>query len=260
VAIVTGANHGIGAATAVALARDGCDVLVTYWRFEPYDDDRGRPEQYSRDRLGDAAGVLSSIGERGLPVEADLSDASVIPSLFDAAEKAFGPVDILVNNASGWRKDTFGADIDDRFGRALHPVTAESFDAQFAVDARGGALLIAELARRLADRGASWGRIVSLTSGGPQGFPGEVSYGAAKAALENYTMSAAHELGPLGVTANVVHPPITDTGWITPEVEAFAATYGPLRHIGQPADVAGVIRWLCTDEAALVTANVIRLY
>jgi 3-oxoacyl-[acyl-carrier protein] reductase len=103
-------------------------------------------------------------------------------------------------------------------------VTAATFDAQFAVDARATALLIAELARRHVARGATWGRIVSLTSRGPDGFPSEVSYGAAKAALENYTLSAAHELAPHGITANVVHPPITDTGWVTDAVRQAAAT------------------------------------
>jgi 3-oxoacyl-[acyl-carrier protein] reductase len=77
-------------------------------------------------------------------------------------------------------------------------VTAETFAAQFFVDARASALLMAELAHRHRRRGAPWGRIVSLTSGGPGGFPGEVSYGAAKAALENYTMSASIELAPWG--------------------------------------------------------------
>jgi len=70
-------------------------------------------------------------------------------------------------------------------------------------------------------RGATWGRIVGLTSGSPFGFPNEVSYGAAKAALENYTLSAATELARFGITANVVHPPITDTGWVTDGVRAF---------------------------------------
>ncbi len=66
--------------------------------------------------------------------------------------------------------------------------------------------MISEFARRHAERGADWGRIVGLTSGGPLGLPGEVSYGAAKAALESYTMSAAMELATLGITANVVYP------------------------------------------------------
>ena len=89
------------------------------------------------------------------------------------------------------------------------------------------------------------------------GFPGEVSYGAAKAALENYTMSASTELAPFGITANVVHPPVTDTGWVTDEV-AFVAR--PEHHrVVAPEQVAEVIAWLCSDAARLVTGNVIRL-
>ena len=72
--------------------------------------------------------------------------------------------------------------------------------------------MIAELAHRHRRRQGNWGRIISLTSGGPAGFPGEVSYGAAKAALENYTMSAATELADLGITANVVYPPVPTRG------------------------------------------------
>ena len=75
------------------------------------------------------------------------------------------------------------------------------------------------------------GRIVGLTSGGPAGFPEEVSYGAAKAALENYTMSAAAELAPFGITANIVHPPVTDTGWVTDDVRAFVAASRDHHHV-----------------------------
>ena len=78
--------------------------------------------------------------------------------------------------------------------------------------------MIAEFARRHIARGADWGRIIGLTSGGDLGFPEEVSYGAAKAAQSNYTMSAALELAPYGVTANMVYPPVTDTGWVTDAV------------------------------------------
>ena len=94
-----------------------------------------------------------------------------------------GAVDILINNASGWLADTFTAETRDRYGRLLRQVSAETFERQFSVDARGAAAMIAEFARRHAERCATWGRILSLTSGGPSGFPGEVSYGAAKAAV-----------------------------------------------------------------------------
>ena len=119
--------------------------------------------------------------------------------------------------------------------------------------------MIAELARRHVARGATWGRIVGLTSGSPFGFPNEVSYGAAKAALDNYTMSASAELAADGITANVVHPPVTDTGWVTDEVRAFVATSHEHHHVSEPAEVAEVIAWLCTEAARLVTGNTIRL-
>ena len=91
------------------------------------------------------------------------------------------------------------------------------------------------------------------------GFPGEVSYGAAKAALENYTMSASIELAPKGITANVVYPPVTDTGWVTDEVRAFVEQSNDHWHVAPPEDVAEVIAWLCTPAADLVTGNIIRL-
>jgi 3-oxoacyl-[acyl-carrier protein] reductase len=121
------------------------------------------------------------------------------------------------------------------------------------------ALLIAELARRHHDRGARWGRIVGLTSGGDLGFPGEVSYGAAKAAQNSYTMSAAVELADLGITANMVHPPVTDTGWVTDEVRQAVAASATHVHVATPQEVADVICYLVSDAAALITGNVITL-
>lgn len=261
VAVVTGANHGIGAATAVALARHGADVTVTYLRLE-FGDERGHLPAYVTARRDAATGVLAAIeaaGARGVALEADLADPASPARIFDVAEERLGPVSILVNNASGWRKDSFAALPADSLGRANHPVTAESVDAQLLVDARGGALMMAELAARHRRRGGDWGRIVSLTSGGPAGFPGEVSYGAAKAALENYTMAASAELADVGVTANVVYPPVTDTGWVTDAVRRFVAESPEHHHVASPEEVAEVIAWLCTGAARLVTGTVVRL-
>ena len=258
VAIVTGANHGIGRATAIALAARGASVLLSFLRLDVPDDEPGRPQAYREDRAHDGSAVAETIraaGGRAESMESDLLDPEAPARLFHTAERSLGPIEILVNNASGWRKDTFGPAGPDRFGRATAPVSAATFDAQFGVDARGAALLIAELARRHVERAGSWGRIVSLTSGGPGGFPGEVSYGAAKAALENYTMSAAWELGRYGVTANVVHPPVTETGWVTPQVEAQAIASSPLAHIAQPEDVAEVVCMLCSPKAGFITGN-----
>ncbi|HUZ52791.1 MAG TPA: SDR family oxidoreductase [Streptosporangiaceae bacterium] len=138
-------------------------------------------------------------------------------------------------------------------------MTEASWRQQFGVDAMAPALMIAEFARRHVARGADWGRIIGLTSGGEVGFPEEVSYGAAKAAQENYTMSAALELGPFGITANMVHPPVTDTGWVTEAVRALVADDPAMLHIASPAQVAEVIAYLASDAAALITANVITL-
>jgi 3-oxoacyl-[acyl-carrier protein] reductase len=261
-ALVTGANHGIGAATALNLATLGADVAVTYLRLDDDHDDPGRQADYARQRRQRADAVVSDIettGARCLSVEADLADPAVPNRLFDEVEQVLGPVSILVNNASGWRMDTFVPDRGDQFGRRSERVSAATFDAQFLVDARAGALLIAEFAVRHRRRAARWGRIISLTSGGPRGFPGEASYGAAKAALENYTMTASVELADQGVTANVVYPPVTDTGWITTEVREFVAASDDHVHVADPAEVADVIAWLCTDTAKLITGNLLRL-
>jgi len=261
VAIVTGANHGIGAAVAAALASRGIAVLASYLRVAAAADP-GIPDLYRHHRADDAAAVAAQIRASGgtiAVIEADLADAATAPMLFDTAEREFGAVDVLVNNASAWLADTFKTAAVDRFGRSLQPVTAETIDRQFAVDARATALLIAEFARRHADRRGTWGRIISLTSGQGTGFPEEVSYGAAKAALVDYTLSAAWELAPLGVTANAVEPPVTDTGWVTDEVSRAVAESPTLVHVAAPAEVAEVIAFLASDAAALITGNVLRL-
>jgi len=262
VAIVTGANHGIGAATAGRLAADGVAVLVAYLRTRVADDE-GTPERYQQSRMIDGDEVAARIvaaGGSAIAIEADLLDDSTPTRLFDVAEASFGPVDILVNNATGWASgDSFTAGILDPVGRTAPAVNAALFDRTFGVDARAGALLIAEFSNRLIERNGTWGRIIGLTSGGPMGFPSEVTYGAAKAALENYTMSAALELGRRGVTANMIHPPITDSGWVNDSVREFAATARDHFHIAEPDEVGGVISWLCTDAARMVNGNIIRM-
>lgn len=261
VAIVTGANHGIGAAAAGALADCGARVLVTYLRLsDPAAS--GLPESYRANRSKDGSEVLARIRSRGghaASLEADLREAVTPARLHDFAERELGPVDILINNATGWVADTFTNREDHDAGFAMTRVSAATHDQQFSVDARGGALMIAEFARRHLERRARWGRIVGMTSGGPLGFPGEASYGAAKAALENYTMSAAFELAPFGVTANVVYPPVTDTGWVTDKVRAQVRQRPDLLHVVGPEEVAAVIAFLCSDHAGLVTANVLHL-
>ena len=261
VALVTGANHGIGAATARLLAGCGASVILSYLRLQDRPDP-GIPVTTRENRARTAEHLVESIkGDGGvaMAIEADLSDESVLGGIFDGAESNFGPIDILVNNASGWIADTFDADTADRFGRSLRRVSAETFDQQFGVDARATALLISEFALRHVRHDLDWGRIVGLTSGGVLGTPEEVSYGAAKSALESYTISAAVELASRGITANVVHPPVTDTGWVTDEVRRHVENDPYLIHVAQPEDIADVIGYLVSDDARLITGNIIHL-
>lgn len=260
VALVTGANHGIGAATALMLGSCGASVLLTY--LSSKDLGASTPDSHRGSRAASADWVVAEIEAAGgtcVAVEADLMDPGTPERLFDVAEQRLGQVDILVNNASGWVADTFKPQESDRHGRSLLPLSADSVDQAFGVDARASALLIAEFARRHTRRGAAWGRIIGLTSGGAIGFPEEVSYGAAKAAQENFTMSAAMELASHGVTANMIHPPVTDTGWVTDAVVREVEESSELFHIASPDDVARVIAFIASDEARLITGNVIHL-
>jgi 3-oxoacyl-[acyl-carrier protein] reductase len=165
VAIVTGANHGIGAATAKRLAASGVSVVVTSWRV-PVDDNTGTPAQYNVNRLRVADETVDEISREGgsaAAIEADLLQPQSPARIFDLAEATFGPVDILVNNATGWAcGDSFVPGRLDGAGRTMAVITADVFDRTFGVDAKASALLMAEFSRRLLARGGNWGRIPHL--------------------------------------------------------------------------------------------------
>jgi 3-oxoacyl-[acyl-carrier protein] reductase len=264
--LITGANHGIGAACARALAAQGCGVLIHYLRL-PKSATHGAGDAYRLNRGRGPEAVLAAIRENGgraEAVEADLADPAVIPLLFDRAEAALGPVSILVNNAAHWEPDTILPEPKDAPGPAVWPprslpITAGSLDRHFAINARAPALLMAEFARRHAARGAEWGRIINLSTDGADCFPSETSYSASKAALESLSRTAAVDLGPLGITVNVISPGPTQTDWITPDLETAIARATPLRRAGQPDDIADVAVFLASHQARWITGQVIRV-
>jgi 3-oxoacyl-[acyl-carrier protein] reductase len=223
-------------------------------------------EALYRSRQAQAADqVIAAIegqGGRASAYEADLSDPASLPALLNHAERTLGPVDILVNNAAvgGTPTDTFlPADptMVDWAGRVTHTITAASHDRHFAVNSRATALLMAEFARRHVRRGARWGRIINVSTDGASGFAGEVSYGASKHAMESFSRAAATELGPYGITVNVISLGPIQTGWMTPEMERDAVAHTPLGRVGYPEDAADVIVFLASEQARWVTGQLL---
>ena len=239
VVIVTGANHGIGAATAEAFARERARVFITYLRLSPseyggVDEKEARRAvepgraYYYRTLTQSADSVIHTIQEsRGIcrSWEADLADPKNIPELFDRAEEAFGDVNILVNNAAFDQLDTFLPEKElEKYPMfaseyPMKTITADSADKHFAINSRAVALLMSEFAQRHIKRKADWGRIINISTDGAYAHPSNVSYGASKLAMESYTRAAAYELGPYGITVNVISPGAVQTGWMPSAIQ-----------------------------------------
>jgi 3-oxoacyl-[acyl-carrier protein] reductase len=267
--LITGANHGIGAATARGFASHGANVFITYFRDTSTHSEEefraARSEGIGSDMLyramqqQNADSVLEEIrrtGVRAVAHEADLSDSAQIPALFDRCEAEFDSVDVLVNNHTYCVHETFdpAAASEDAAGNF---VTAESIDRHFSINSRAYALLIAEYAKRYLARHASSGRIINVSTDAAHAHPGNVNYAASKHAIESYSRSAAAELGKYGITVNVVAPGPTQTGYITPEAEAEISEKTPLRRVGKPEDVADVIVFLASRQARWLTGQLI---
>lgn len=278
VVIVTGANHGIGAATAIAFAMEGARILVTYLRQSPelYGENQESVKSattpgraYYCRKIGQSADrvveKIQALDGDCMAWEADLSDPDTIPKLFDLAEEKWGAVDIIVNNAAFDTPDTFlpqpVLDEDPIFLKEyfLKPLTAQTHDAHFYVNSRAVALMMAEYAERHIARNRQWGRIINITTDGARCHASNVSYGASKYAIESYTRSAAIELGPYGITVNVISPGAVQTGWLPAELEKEIAAGYPLRRIGQPEDIAKAVIFFASDQAEWITGQVLQV-
>jgi 3-oxoacyl-[acyl-carrier protein] reductase len=270
IVLVTGANHGIGAATARAFALQGAKVFITYYR-EPCSLSAEELEKERQSKIGgvslyralrqqSAEGLVREICSQGgtaAACEMDLSDAANIVRLFDHCEKEFGPVDVLVNNHTYCNLETFDPVRVTSEGFAIHLTNATSIDAHFVVNARAYALLMSEYFQRYLKRKATVGRVINLSTDAAHAHEANVSYAASKHAIESYSRSAAIEMGKYGITVNIVSAGPIQTGYLPPDAEASIAAGIPLRRIDQPEDVASVIVFLASEQAHWLTGQLL---
>lgn len=227
VALVTGGSRGIGAAIARQLAGAGADIALTYVR--------------SMDKATAVVAEIEALGRRGLAIEADNLDAAAVEEAVALTHARLGRLDILVNSAGIWHAG------------AIDTVTLEQLDETMAVNFRAP-FVASKAAAAVMHEG---GRIISIGSNLAERVPGEgISlYSASKAALVGLTKGLARDLGPRGITVNVVHPGSTDTD-MNPADGQHADAQRSLMAIpqfGTPEDIAGLVAWLAGPQGRFVT-------
>ncbi len=236
VAIVTGSSRGIGAAIAKRLALDGFAVVVNY--------------AGNREKAEEVINDIHTEGGDALAVQGDVSNAKDVESLFDQAEKAYGGVDVLVNNAGIQTPKAINiADTDD-----------ELYDRIFNINTRGTFFALRQAARRL----RPGGHIVNFsTSAVGLAMPGYAVYAGSKLAVEIFTNIMAKELRGRNITVNAIAPGPTATdlfyqGKSEDLVDKFAKQ-APLERLGQPDDIASAVAFLVSPEGSWVNGQTLRV-
>lgn len=233
VAFVTGGSRGIGAAVAVRLADDGADVALTFQR--------------NADRAAAVVEQIKAIGRRALAVQADNADAAAVTAAVDQAATEFGRLDVLVNNAGVFLVG------------ALEELGVAEFDRTVAVNVRAPFVATKAAAAHMTDGG----RIINIGSNVAERavFPGFALYSMSKTALIGLTKCLARDLGPRGITANLINPGPTDTdanpadGPNADTIKSFTA----LGRYGSPADIAAAVAYLAGDDGRFVTGATINV-
>ncbi|MBP1181615.1 3-oxoacyl-ACP reductase family protein [Methylobacterium sp. PvR107] len=228
-ALVTGASRGIGAAIALALADRGADVAITYER--------------SVERAAGIVRAIEAKGRRAIAVQADSADASAVRRSVDETAESLGGLDILVNNAGIAR------------GGPVAEMSLADVDAILDVNVRSVVLASQAAIPHLTEGG----RIISIGSclGERVPFPGVTVYSMSKSALLSFTRGLARELGPRGITVNLVQPGSTDTD-MNPADGAQSDTQRAmtaLGHYGKPEDIAAAVAFLASPAARQITGT-----
>jgi len=235
VAFVTGGSRGIGKAIALKLAEKGANIVINYRRENP--------------ELEELKKEIESKGVKALLLQGDVSDFNRVKEMIDEAHKEMGSLDILVNNA-GITKDTL-----------LMRMKEEDFDRVIDVNLKGVFNFTKHITPIMMKQRS--GRIINMTSVvGITGNAGQYNYCASKAGVIGATKSAARELAARGITVNAIAPGFIEsdmTDVLSDRVKEGILNSVPLKKMGKPEDVANLVAFLSSDEAAYVTGQIVNV-